>query len=488
MSTHDIFSLLSPEVITVAGAGVPNTQDGSSCGTEFKPTPTPTPTSSRTVQVKTIAGLGIEDDADGIVREVCTIRPSSTPTPTVTPTTSLPEQPKVCTVAGTGGAVDIDGGSCRPACDVIFPSPTPTTSCTATVTPTKTPTPTVTCTPTSTVTPTTSVTPTVTSTVTPTVTPTITPTVTPSDHCIIIKPKIEEPCCLEPAAVEGHGSTTFHSRITSYVKLLNRIKSSLGYPLIQLEVTDEQIYNAIDISLEFFTKFGGYTEEYLIFRSDLYKKGYGLRIGDLFNITPELASTIKSDCSNLTESTFGFDVDLNERRTVMSVFTVQPGDNSGINTLFTIEQTIAQQAYFGHLLGNIGFDLITFDILKIWLKTREKVLALKPYFRFYPEQQLLRLTPEPDTRTAPYFGIIGAYVQKPIRELISQLWIYKYSMAQVKITIGAVRGKYGGTGLLGGQTVNYTDMMSQGIKEMDELEKELKTDLIDREPIPFFVG
>ena len=61
-------------------------------------------------------------------------------------------------------------------------------------------------------------------------------------------------------------------------------------------------------------------------------------------------------------------------------------------------------------------------------------------------------------------------------------------MAQIKITMGHIRGKYAGTGMFGGQTVNYTDLMSQGLKEIDELEKELKTDLIDREPIPFFIG
>ena len=163
-------------------------------------------------------------------------------------------------------------------------------------------------------------------------------------------------------------------------------------------------------------------------------------------------------------------------------------NKNGINTLFTIEQTIAQQAYFGHLLGNIGFDLVTFDVLKMWLKTREKVLALKPSFRFYPEQQILRLTPEPETRSTPYFGIVGAFVQKPVRDLISQLWVYKYAMAQIKVTIGHVRGKFSGTGLYGGQSLNHSDMMSQGLKEMDELEKELKSDLIDREPIPFFIG
>ena len=461
-------NFIGPRVFTIGGTGKYADHDGSSCiAVAQKPTvitlagscnisslqetPTPTPTlrairASRS-QVYTIGGRqrgGLQGDMEGIEIGV---DPFPTPTPTTTPAALL-----------NGGA---SGSTADPADIPLTPTPTPSVTATTTSTPTVTP--------------------------TLSLTPSVTPTLSPIRDCVLPKVKTDEACCPEPAVAQGHGSTTFNSRITSYVKLLNRCKSALGYPLIQLEVTDEQIYNFIDISLEFFTKFGGYTEEYLIFKSTLYKRGIGLPIGDLFSITPELANSLDPLCPSGLNTGIGQDIDMDDRRKVMDVFTVQPGDNSGINTLFTIEQTIAQQAYFGHLLGNVGFDLVTFDVLKMWLKTREKVLALKPSYRFYPERQVLRITPEP-IQSTPYFGIIGAYVQKPIRELISQLWIYKYTVAQMKIAMGHVRGKYAGTGLYGGQTVNYTDLMSQGIKEMDELEKELKTDLIDREPIPFFLG
>jgi hypothetical protein len=509
---YTIDCISTPNVETVAGVGIPadfiGNINSNRCDTSFPlPTPTPsiTPTKYTGPAVITVGGSRVFGDKDGstclvtptpskqrpyveTIAKFCDLpRPSSTPT--ITPSATF-KGPKVITVGGTlraGRFGDQDGT------EIItdpFPTPTPSTTpptvgsgnlggASTDPEPEPSPTPTETPTPTPTVTPS--------ETSTPTPTPSVTPTLTPTVHCVVPKPKNEEPCCKEPAIVEGHGSTTFNSRVTSYVKLLNRCKSALGYPLIQLEITDEQIYNFIDVSLEFFTKFGGYTEEYLVFKSTLYKRGIGLPIGDLFSITPELANSLDPVCPSYPNMSLGQDIDMDERRKVMDVFTVQPGDNSGINTLFTIEQTIAQQAYFGHLLGNVGFDLITFDVLKMWLKTREKVLALKPSYRFYPERQLLRITPEP-IATTPYFGIIGAYVQKPIRELISQLWIYKYTMAQIKVTMGHIRGKSAGTGLYGGQTVNYTDLMSQGIKEMDELEKELKTDLIDREPIPFFLG
>lgn len=287
-----------------------------------------------------------------------------------------------------------------------------------------------------------------------------------------------------------HGSTTFNSKIKSYDHLAQRVRRTLGEPLVDIEVSSEQMYEFIDIALEWFTKFSGVTEEYLIFRSDLYQRGIGLRIDKLFSITPDLSanpdttetSTLSSGITNS-----GYDFDMDDYRKVVDVFSLEQGNTSGVNTLFTIEHTIAQQAYFGHLLGNVGYDLITWNALKEWLDTREKLLALKPYFRFYPDTQILKIIPEPNY-TISYYGLIGCKVQKPIKDLVSQLWVFRYVTALTKISVGNVRGKYGGTNLFGGQTVNYQDFMTQGLKEKDELEKELMNNYVDTDPVRFFIG
>ena len=112
----------------------------------------------------------------------------------------------------------------------------------------------------------------------------------------------------------------------------------------------------------------------------------------------------------------------------------------------------------------------------------------KPYIRFYPETQLLKILPEPSTALSPYYGLVGCKVQKPIAELISQLWVYRYALALTKISVAHVRGKYKGTNLFGNQTVNDADLMSQGLKEKDELEKEIMTNYIDTDPVRFFLG
>lgn len=295
------------------------------------------------------------------------------------------------------------------------------------------------------------------------------------------------------------GSTTYNSRIRSYDNLKERIQMTLGAPLIQIELTDIQIYNNIDIACEFFTKFAGTTEEFLIFDSRLYNgkfnsntdytsaaaPGAGLYMPMLFNETPGM--TIVDDVSGNPVGYDGYDQDMGNTRRVMDVYSFAEGSSSGVNVLFTMEHTIAQQAYFGHLLGNVGYDLITWQALKTWIDTREKMLGMMPYIRFNADTQYLKIIPEPNPN-APYMGLIGCRVQKPLKHIISQLWVYRYSLALCKITMGHVRGKYTGTNLFGGQTVNASDIMSQGLKEKDELEKEIMTDLVDRDPVKFFVG
>jgi hypothetical protein len=284
-----------------------------------------------------------------------------------------------------------------------------------------------------------------------------------------------------------HGSTTFNSKVKTYDYLAQRVRRTLGEPLIQIEVSSEQIYEFIDIAIEYFTKFAGETEEYLIFKSDLYIKNVGLPIGRLINISPDMASSPDAFNTALTGLSAGYDYDLGDYRRVIDVFSFNEGNNSGVNTLFTIENTIAQQAYFGHLLGNMGFDLVTFHVLKDYLETREKVLGLTPYLRFNPDTQILKIIPQPSSNNT-YYGLVGCKMQKPLKHLVSQLWVYRYTLALTKIAVGHVRGKFQGTNLFGGQTVNSADLLRQGEKEKDELEKEITTDLIDRSPTSFFVG
>lgn len=188
-----------------------------------------------------------------------------------------------------------------------------------------------------------------------------------------------------------------------------------------------------------------------------------------------------------------FDYDVMDYRKVIAVQDFEEGSTTGINTLFTIEQTLAQQTYFSYAMGNYGFDLVSWYVLKDWLEMREKLLATKRSYTFDDRTQTMRMYPQPDAsgNGVRFYGVVSCYVERPIRDIIKEHWVYQYTLALTKMAVANIRGKYGNVALFGGGSLNSSDLMSQGLAEKEKLETALyegAPGLGDAEPPMFFVG
>lgn len=282
-------------------------------------------------------------------------------------------------------------------------------------------------------------------------------------------------------------STNINHRIQSYDLLAERILFELGAPLVNLEIACPALYDFISQSIEMFTKFTGHTEEYLIFDSNLYVPGQGIRLDTLFSGTPETSATYTD--SQGVSGVYSYDYDLDSYRKVVDVFSFEEGTSTGINTLFTIEQSMAQQMHFAYGMGAKGFDIVTWHILKEWLEMREKMFALRYHVRFDARTQHLRLFPEPRGENVERFlGMIGCRVERPIKDIIKERWVKNYAGALARIAIAHTRGKFTGTNLFGGGQVNWSEMMAHGREDKKQLEQELINGGEDTEPISFFMG
>ena len=432
-------------------------------------------------------------------------------------------------------------------------------------------------------------------------------------------------------------STYLANQVSTYQRLADRISYALGWPIVNLELHGNQIYTNIAQSVEFFSKYAGYTEEHLVFDSDKYTRGKGLDIAELLTITPELTATYESTIEVTTRTTTevatttakNFDADsegtfislfefnvgdaavdpseytftvtladsnaqvskalviavsgdtgnnqsadvsltqygdvfttsteifevssipglsseqvdgsytnsvsvgivlgsemtkagsvnanrnsvstdatttqqltsqkpiignfddlTRQKRKVIDVYSHNEASSDSLNTLFTIEQTLAQQTYFSYAMGNYGFDLVSWYILKQWLETREKMLSTKRYFTFNERTQHLNLIPEPKTGER-FYGCVSCYVEKPIRDIIKEPWVFQYALALTKITLGRVRGKFGNAQLFGGTNLD-TSILQEGLQEKKELEEMMttggSTGFGDGAPPMFFVG
>ena len=298
------------------------------------------------------------------------------------------------------------------------------------------------------------------------------------------------PIDVEPSDIlpEGRrGSTTLNSAITSYELLAERIKMQLGFPVVRIELCDDQIYDFIDQAIEWYSKYAGYTEEYLMMdASKVYECGLGVRLDKLF--TAHACFQCTGDESHLAAvSGQFFDYDMNYYRKVIDVRAVDPVQATGADTLFSLDYMFAQQTYFSYMLGNFGFDLTTWHILKEWLDLRKKMFATDPYVVFNNRTQYLKIIPEP-VRGRAYIGVVSCYVEKSIVQMLAERWIFQYSLALTKISLAHVRGKFGQVQLFGGGGPYATDLMTQGIAEKDKLEQELLTNFGEAKPIDFICG
>ena len=184
-----------------------------------------------------------------------------------------------------------------------------------------------------------------------------------------------------------------------------------------------------------------------------------------------------------------FDDLTRQYRKVIDLYSFDESNNTSVHNLFTIEQTLAQQTYFSYAMGNYGFDLISWYILKQWLETRSKMLSIQRTYKFDERTQHVVLFPEPKSGER-FYGVFGAYVEKPVRDMIKEPWVFQYALALCKITIGRVRSKFGGTQLFGGGTLD-TSLLQEGLAEKKELEQMLLTGTPgfgDAAPPSFFIG
>jgi len=330
-------------------------------------------------------------------------------------------------------------------------------------------------------------------------------------------------CDISP--ISGFQSTNLNNRIDSFSRLGDRVLRTLGYPFINVEVHKDQLFENISIAVEYFTKFAGYTKEYLIFDSAMYKKDYGIKLDELFSLqnsntfkeqkdlqtrnpdftkevdestifvstssapgslftgisslsaallsgidaydiftsnlyteiiteVPAISSIFKTkvkdkftvegiDSINTNQFINSFDYDVMDYRKVIAMTDFEEGSSTGINTLFTIEQTMAQQTYFSYAMGNYGFDLISWYAMKNWMETREKLLATRRSYTFDERTQIMRMYPQPNAGNSDirFYGVVACYVERPIRHVITELWVYQYTLALTKMVIANIRGK-----------------------------------------------
>lgn len=198
--------------------------------------------------------------------------------------------------------------------------------------------------------------------------------------------------------------------------------------------------------------------------------GFNSGLSGLFLQSPQKTFTMSCEpVEGVTQINNMFDYDLMDYRKVIDVINFEEGSSNGFTSLFTTESLMAQQLNSLNM-GSFGFDLLSWHTTKDWIDTREKVLATRRDFSFDPRTQYLRFFPQPKNGTQ-FYGIFECYVERPLRDIIKEKWVLEYSTALAKIMWARILTKVTGVTILGGGSLNGSEILSEGNADKLRLEE-----------------
>lgn len=227
------------------------------------------------------------------------------------------------------------------------------------------------------------------------------------------------------------------TRIDSEQKLIHYIRSQLGEPIINVEVTDDQISEIIKSVIQKYTEYAyGYLEQTVLI--ELHGAGEYPMPDNITNIIALKTGMM----SNLTDFSANFG---------------QYVPNLWSDMYFTDSLT-------GDIIPNIMAISATTAIL-------EKYFGTDVYFNFNANRKILQVLDNYEGPAVLHYYY--EYLADPEYDLIyNHEWVKAYSKAKVKYLWGSIVGKYS-QALVGGAQINYSDIKSDAQQELEELNQEL---------------
>lgn len=240
--------------------------------------------------------------------------------------------------------------------------------------------------------------------------------------------------------------------ITDRTQVKKWISYNLGWPLMAVELIEDQMEFNINDALEMYTKFVIPDERYrLTAFSEFSADGSIIMPDDVAGIF------------NLEEPAYNT---LGQTMGSMYGMTIAAGGAGNIG-------------YTGGYAGGpaASGNWITYELAMQHLDLVKHLTGAKMEFNYNPRTKVLGILPNPyNYANKEKMGmVIGCRVIRPEDQLVGEDWVKRYALALCKIMVGNHRSKYTGVTLPGGGTVN-TDIKQEGITERDALIQELTTE------------
>ena len=258
-------------------------------------------------------------------------------------------------------------------------------------------------------------------------------------------------------------------------ELIDYCKRQLGYPVLEINVADEQIDDLVDDAIQFFQErhFDGVYEtyyKYKITQADI-DRGQGRGGSNPIGIVTTTAdATIVG-----TATTFSYDENINYLQIPPHVIGISKifhfdGSNTTTNNMFSVKYQLFLNDiyYFG------STEILTYAMTKRYLEDIDFALTTQKQIRFNQRQDRLYLDIDWGSVTVDDYIVIDCYRlldPSDYTRVYNDSFVKRYLTALIKRQWGQNLIKFQGVKLPGGVELNGRQIYDDAEKELDKIKE-----------------
>jgi hypothetical protein len=267
------------------------------------------------------------------------------------------------------------------------------------------------------------------------------------------------------------------SRPSTRQGLIDYCLRKLGYPVLEINIDDDQIDDLVDDAIQFFQErhYDGVERMYLKHRVTQEEVDRGKSGGVGLGVS---SSTGQSSIVG-TATTFSYYENSNYLQVPDSVI--------GINNIFKFDTSsisagmfsIKYQLFLNDLYYFNSIELLQYSMVKRYLEDIDWLLTPEKQIRFNKKQGRLYLDIDWAATPVDTYIVIDCFRAldpNDFSKVYNDWWIKRYLTALFKRQWGQNLIKFSGVQLPGGVQLNGRQIYDDAIREIELLEKELKED------------
>ena len=255
---------------------------------------------------------------------------------------------------------------------------------------------------------------------------------------------------------------------------------SLGFGVIDINVSDDQVDDRLDEALQFFAQYHYDGIERMLLK-------YQLTADDITRAKTNTTTTATDSVDSSITASFGEGNGfIPMPSSVISVMGIFPFSDSSTNNMFDVRY----QLRLNDLYDFSSTSVIHYEMTMQHLDFLEHILVGEKPIRFNEHQNRLYIDMDwSNDITAGEYIIIECYRKidpASYSDIFDDIHLKRYATALIKRQWGANLSKFSGVAMLGGVTMNGENIFSQAQEELEKLEELIS--ITNSPPIMFGVG